>query len=281
MLAELPGFVGRALSFGLGIAMKQHRSTEDRAAILSAFLKGVLAHGPVAVDELEVKGRAAGLLGENQKITDAKPFRAAKKSLAIQSARNGFGRGGAWAWALRTPPSTEVAEAAADNAKKVPISVIYKGGHTRPHNAPEVTSGVAYEEGQTLPHAHDRVKGDPVPLEWVNGVASFDQTRAPQNVPFHRWELFVGDCQAFLTSSERWAPRAAELAWNASSLFGCCSVRPLDYFGSAGLLWKVAGGRLIRLHKDWAVVIAAADGTERTVHRRPAAANVTLPWRLR
>ena len=76
------------------------------------------------------------------------------------------------------------------------------------------------------------------------------------------------------------APRAAEIGWSAMSLFGCCSVRPLDHFGSAGLLWNVAGGKLIRLHKDWAV-IAGADGAERVFHRRPTAANGTLPWRLR
>ena len=42
----------------------------------------------------------------------------------------------------------------------------------------------------------------------------------------------------------------------------------------------IAGGRLIRLYMDWAV-IAAADGAERVFHRRPASVTVTLPWKLR
>jgi hypothetical protein len=198
-----------------------------------------------------------------------------------------------------TPKNTTV-ETATDNAATVPVSVIYED-HSRPDNVPQVPPAVAYGEGprpdsvpevplggaydegqnrQIAPGAHGRVIGDPVPLEWTNGVARLDLARAPSDVPHHRWRLFVGDCQSFLTSSERWAPRAAEIGWDALSLFGCCSVRPLDHFGSAGLLWTVAGSKLIRLRKDWAV-IAAADGAERTYHRRPASVNVTLPWKLR
>jgi hypothetical protein len=45
-------------------------------------------------------------------------------------------------------------------------------------------------------------------------------------------------------------------------------------------MWAIAGGRLVRLHKDWAV-IATADGSQRTYHRRPIEMNVTLSWRLR
>jgi hypothetical protein len=201
-----------------------------------------------------------------------------------------------------TPSSTELVETTADNAPKMVVAVVYGGDHFLPpcvpkvlpavaydegprlDSVPDVPPGVAYDEGQNrqvTPHTHDRVKGDFVPLEWVNGVARLDLARAPRDVPPHRWQLFVGDCQAFLASSERWAHRAAEFGWSTSSLFGCCSVRPLDHFGSAGLLWNVAGGKLVRLHKDWAV-IAAADGAERIFHRRPSTTtNVKLPWRLR
>jgi hypothetical protein len=36
------------------------------------------------------------------------------------------------------------------------------------------------------------------------------------------------------------------------ALFGSAPKRPLDYSGSAGLLWAVNGGRLVKLHRDWA-----------------------------
>jgi hypothetical protein len=34
------------------------------------------------------------------------------------------------------------------------------------------------------------------------------------------------------------------------ALFGCAPKRPLDYLGSAGLLWAINGGRLLELHRD-------------------------------
>jgi hypothetical protein len=38
------------------------------------------------------------------------------------------------------------------------------------------------------------------------------------------------------------------------ALFGCAPKRPLAYLGSAGLLWAINGGRLLELHRDWAVI---------------------------
>jgi hypothetical protein len=45
----------------------------------------------------------------------------------------------------------------------------------------------------------------------------------------------------------------------------------------AGLLWRLSGGRLLAIYKDWAT-IAGTDGTPRVFHRRPSTKNVTLPW---
>jgi hypothetical protein len=53
----------------------------------------------------------------------------------------------------------------------------------------------------------------------------------------------VDDCKNFLNSPEKWAERAARLGWDAMALFGCASNRPLDYFGSAGLVWAINGAR--------------------------------------
>jgi hypothetical protein len=66
----------------------------------------------------------------------------------------------------------------------------------------------------------------------------------------------VDDCKRFLSSSENWAERAHQLRWDAMALFGCAPHRPLDYSGSAGLLWAMNGGRLLELHRDWAVIDA-------------------------
>jgi Carbamoyltransferase N-terminus len=65
----------------------------------------------------------------------------------------------------------------------------------------------------------------------------------PNDVPRHRWHQFVEDCKRFLNSS--WAPKAVRLGWDAMALFECAPKRPLDYSGSAGLLWVIKGGRLV------------------------------------
>jgi hypothetical protein len=195
------------------------------SSAVAEFLLDVLAGGGSSVFELEAMARTAGLLGERQRITDAKSFKAAKKMLAINSRRDGFGRGGGWFWVLPPTPKTTVVETAADNAPKV--SVNYGGDHFLPpcvpkvppavaydegprlDSSPDVSPGVAYDEGQNrqvTPHTHGHAKGDLVLLEWVNGVACLDLARAPRGLPPHRWRMFVVDSLAFLTSSERWAP---------------------------------------------------------------------------
>jgi hypothetical protein len=64
-----------------------------------------------------------------------------------------------------------------------------------------------------------------------------------------------------------------------SALFGCCRHRPLDRAGSAGLLWAINGGRLVELHRDWAVVERAENGSGRIFdHRRFDVGNFRPPW---
>jgi hypothetical protein len=63
------------------------------------------------------------------------------------------------------------------------------------------------------------------------------------------------------------------------TLFGCCRHRPLDRPGGAGLLWAINGGRLVELHRDWAVVELAENGSRRVFERRRLeAANARVPW---
>jgi hypothetical protein len=63
------------------------------------------------------------------------------------------------------------------------------------------------------------------------------------------------------------------------TLFGCCRHRPLDRAGSAGLLWAINGGRLVELHRDWAVVERAENGSGRIFDRRRFdVGNFRPPW---
>ena len=118
-----------------------------------------------------------------------------------------------------------------------------------------------------------------IPSHWVEGVAYLNPERPPADVPRHRWRQFVDDCKRFLNSSENWAERAAQLGWDAMALFGCAPRRPLDYSGSAGLLWAVNGGRLVELHRDWAVIDVPVQARQRIFYRRNVEpTKISLPW---
>ena len=217
------------------------------------FLRAALRERARAVNKLELKARAAGLLGEGQRITHAKVFKKAKKSLGIRSVRNGFGDAGEWLWRLERQPASPV-------SKPVPIEDTY-------------AEALDLEEGPA------DVRARRIPSSWIDGVARLEHHRPLTDIPPHRWRQFLSDCNKFLTGGENWAGRAAELGWNAATLFGCHRARPLAHPGGAGLLWAIQGGRLVELHRDWAVIELAANGSRRVFERRRVdAGNVTLPW---
>jgi hypothetical protein len=62
------------------------------------FLKVVLAKGALGVAELEQEARGAGLLGEDQRLSQSKPFRSARKVLKVATAKDGLA--GGWVWSL-------------------------------------------------------------------------------------------------------------------------------------------------------------------------------------
>jgi hypothetical protein len=223
------------------------------------FLQQALDGGAVSVPELEVKARTAGLLGERQQVRHAKAFKKAKKALGIRSLRDGFGRGGKWMWLMPPQVATESGSVAnSDLASKI----------QRPVRDPELPdkSSAALESSSVV-------------QQWQAGVQLLDYVRSPSAVPPIRWHLFLADCHKFLNSSENWAERAARLGWDAPALFGCHCTRPLEHLGSAGLLWAINGGKLVELHRDWAVIERAQDRSRRVHHRRSTyAANVKLPW---
>ena len=82
-----------------------------------------------------------------------------------------------------------------------------------------------------------------------------------------------------MSSPESLAGRASRLGWDAMALFGCAPKRPLEYSGSAGLLWAINGGRLVELHRGWAVIDLPVNRSQRIFYRRNVdPAKITLPW---
>ena len=237
------------------------------AAAVTNFLRKALASGALDVRELEAKARAAELLGERQSITHAKRFIRAKKDLHVRSVRSRFGAGGVWAWLLPRQPAALAAEPKPGPERVAPA--------TGPKAAPETA---VFAEVHFLPA---ELRGRNVPGDWLDGIASLGYDRSPTtSIPIHRWRQFINDCHIFVRSPGNWAERATSLGWDAMSLFGCRRSRPLEHFGSAGLVWAISAGRVVELRRDWALIERAEDRSRRVYYRRrPDAANA-LPWML-
>lgn len=182
------------------------------------FLQRSLVGGAVSVPELEVKARAAGLLGKRQQIQHAKAFKKGKKALGIQSIRNGFGSGGKWKWLMPRQAAPEIGSVA---------------------NSDLVTNVQRPVRNSEVPDKSFAASESPsVVQQWLEGVQRLDYVRCPTAIPLIRWHLFLGDCHGFLNSSESWAERADRLGWDAPALFGCHRTRPsitLDAPASCGL----------------------------------------------
>jgi hypothetical protein len=225
------------------------------SATVVGFLEHALANGALDVAELEAMARKAGLLRPGQQIQHAKSFKNAKKLVGIQSVKAGFGIKGKWAWLPPAKPENEPSRASAATTREQARSAFVN------------LNGLSAEllSGRIPPH-------------WVYGIARLESHKAPRDVPAHRWRQFINDCHTFLMAKENWAERSAGLGWHDFELFGCCR-HPLERLGSAGLLWAINGGRVVELHRDWAVIERASDRS-RHVHQRerPKAADITLPW---
>jgi hypothetical protein len=119
---------------------------------------------------------------------------------------------------------------------------------------------------------HPRVRGLRSPRDRISAGCARRGRRG-------RTQARYNGSKNFLSPSENWAERAARLGWDAMALFGCAPKRPLDYLGSAGLLWAINGGRLLELHRDWAVIDVPVLRSKRIFSRRNVdPAQITLPW---
>jgi hypothetical protein len=238
-------------------------TNRPHAVIVTEFLRNVLAGGALGVPELEAMARAAGLLGEGRRVTHAKVFKQAKKSLGIRSVRDGFGSGGAWTWVLDQQSSQTPTKSADLPIAEAIASEIYV----------EAAKEVSAKVGVDAATGESRV-----PVGWTMGVEALERRSPPTDVQLHRWERFVHDCVNFLAAKENGAELAAMLGWDDLALFAA-RTRPLDHKGSAGLLWHINGGRIVELHRDWAVIEQAEDRSRRVHHRRRLdPRTVTLPW---
>jgi hypothetical protein len=54
------------------------------------------------------------------------------------------------------------------------------------------------------------------------------------------------------------------------------------YLSKAGLLWQVSGGKIVELHRHWAVIDRPVNRSPSIFSRRDVdPEKITLPWKLR
>lgn len=116
-----------------------------------------------------------------------------------------------------------------------------------------------------------------IPRAWAEGFARLHPDRPPADVPAKRWQQFVDDCGRFL--NDGFAKTAAALGWGPFDLFGADRDRPFARIGQAGLLWLLGGDRLIALSESTAIIETRC-GKRHTYHRKPAAPDRVLAWKL-
>jgi hypothetical protein len=115
------------------------------------------------------------------------------------------------------------------------------------------------------------------PRDWAEALAQLDRTKPPAEITRGRWLLFLDDCGRFLDGN--WANCARALGWEPLDLFGCDRRHPLRQLSRAGLLWLVAGGRLIAMSAELAVV-ERDDHERRKYARLGVQSGVVLAWQL-
>src|SRR6202045_2654663 len=104
------------------------------------------------------------------------------------------------------------------------ILVVLASPVSRPLAQPPLSIEDTYAEA--LEEVPADVRARRIPSSWIDGVARLEHHRPLTDIPPHRWRQFLSDCNKFLTGGENWAGRAAELGWNAATLFGCRRARP-------------------------------------------------------
>jgi hypothetical protein len=254
------------------------------------FLLEVLANGPLTVADLERKARAAGLLGQRQRATVSKPFKAAKKALGVRSVHQGFGRGATWFWELSADipeckSKDHISEKPVAPIRETPVApVILNSAVT--HDLGSVNAGVGCPKGSLVVGVSfgpppEFLDVNDVPRSWRDGVTWLTHRAVPRDIPPHIWPPFVTDCHRFIRDPDHGAMRAANLGWSALELFGCSRVNPLGYLNLAGLLWAIRGSRISRLHRDGAQIDEAINQPARAYdRRRMEPTRIVLPWLL-
>jgi hypothetical protein len=169
-------------------------------------------------------------------------------------------------------------------AQKYPFYLVYRPFQVEHDESGKAQFGVGTTVGTRLHDDFEVAERTAIveldggaPREWAEGFARLDRARPPDDVPQRRWLQFIDDCGTFLDGG--WAAKAAALGWGPLDLFGCDRYRPGARIDQAGLLWLMAGRRLVALTADSAT-IETASGGRLTYRRVPNDPGRVLAWSL-
>jgi hypothetical protein len=115
------------------------------------------------------------------------------------------------------------------------------------------------------------------PRVWAEVLARLNPAHPPADIPPMRWLRFIDDCGRFL--DDGWAARAEALGWGPLELFGCDRLKPFARLDRVGLLWLIAGRKLLALTADTAV-ISTLSGGHLTFYRQKLETGGVLAWEL-
>jgi hypothetical protein len=116
------------------------------------------------------------------------------------------------------------------------------------------------------------------PEEWHEGIALLHPHHPLLDLPSRRWPRFIDDARRLLADGT--IARAVELGWDAFDLFGCDAEAPYARIDQMGLVWLVAGNRVLSISSS-AAVIEMRTGSRQTYRRRLSSHGRVLPWDLR
>jgi hypothetical protein len=116
------------------------------------------------------------------------------------------------------------------------------------------------------------------PEEWHEGIALLHPDHPPLDVPSRRWLLFINNARRLLADGT--IAQAVDLGWDALGLFGCDAEAPYARIDQMGLVWLVAGNRVLSISSS-AAMIETRTGSRQTYRRRLSGHGRVLPWDLR
>jgi hypothetical protein len=117
----------------------------------------------------------------------------------------------------------------------------------------------------------------PETTEWRKRVAALDPDRSPRDVPARRWTQFIIDALRLFRDGT--IAQAIDLGWDALDLFGCDDRAPYARIDQMGLVWLVAGNRVVSISSS-AAVIETRTGSRQTYRRRTGEPGRVLAWQL-